>query len=221
MYDAFISHAWVLPSSRHKKRPGEFKIKGRNDFISISLCLLLTSDIHQCPGPKQNLTIRPGGGAGESGVRTCGDPFPEGVKAGAKAGQSKANEMWSRIVENWTRPVPFQLSRNGVSNLFHHETGLEGAGGGASPCLKSKLSQQLKVDMNAGASERPDVTGSRKDSGDDSVFAQRGLLVLHLNIRSLIPKIHDIQQFCLENRPASISFSESWLDSVSCLVYIS
>lgn len=47
----------------------------------------------------------------------------------------------------------------------------------------------------------------------DNIFSPRGLHVLHLNVQSLLPKIHEIRRLAAQSKPDILSFSESWLDS--------
>ena len=43
-------------------------------------------------------------------------------------------------------------------------------------------------------------------------FEQKGMHFVHLNIRSIIPKISELRLFALKAKPAVIAISESWLD---------
>jgi len=62
------------------------------------------------------------------------------------------------------------------------------------------------------------VAGTDSQVPDDSsnlfqCFRCRGLHFLHLNVRSLLPKISEIKIVAQQSNPAVICISESWLDS--------
>ena len=46
----------------------------------------------------------------------------------------------------------------------------------------------------------------------DNMFSSKGLNMLHLNVRSLLPKITEIRQLCNNSKVGLLCFSETWLD---------
>ena len=48
---------------------------------------------------------------------------------------------------------------------------------------------------------------------DSSCFNQKGLHFIHLNVRSLLPKISEVRELAKRTKAAAIGITESWLDS--------
>ncbi|XP_052224879.1 uncharacterized protein LOC127840502 [Dreissena polymorpha] len=64
-----------------------------------------------------------------------------------------------------------------------------------------------------GPTDTSSPTSSSTTYSDYSVFQKRGLHFLHINVRSLLPKLHEIDSLAKKSRAAIISISETWLDS--------
>ena len=58
----------------------------------------------------------------------------------------------------------------------------------------------------------PDSSSPVNNSQYD-VFRKRGLHLLHVNVRSLLPKLHEIRMIASQTNAACIGITESWLDN--------
>ena len=63
------------------------------------------------------------------------------------------------------------------------------------------VGQSLLEELESIGSERP-----------DSFLAMRGLHMLHLNVRSLLPKITEIRHLSKSRKVGIFCFTETWLD---------
>ena len=166
LMDTFLYPCWY-PVRRNDKNGDKRQVNGGR--LIICICLLLSGDIHQCPGPMPRNTIskRP-----TAGAMVCTDHPNAGKQlfsicaAGSGSARGDAERrsgdptMREEIRQRGTEQARLDL-RAPV------------------PVGQSLLEEQESI-----GSERPNV---------DYFLAMRGLHLLHLNVRSLLPKITEIR----------------------------
>ena len=175
--------------------------------------LLICGDIHPCPGPVSARVRIP-----KFPCTSCG----KGITAASKAISCNSCGNWTHLkcgdvsstshnnLVSHSRPLNFICVRCAFASipgdgLFEVEAGGSGNRTGDS---SSGLRRHLESDVGA-------ASGSYRDADRDSFshFQRKGLHFLHLNARSLLPKIEELKLIAKKSRAAVIGITESWLDS--------
>lgn len=226
-----LATTFIFPylHQRIQKRTTPNKQK-QGDNLIILICLLLSGDVHPCPGP---LHIEPRNGNITSGttrnvavsqVRAlCLDTVPVGVEQ--KTNLSLSGDLGRVLPERCIEADVVvsaagpEASRTGEEGPRCVAGGISGEGPGAS----------LDVSLEDGGApvrttER-EISGVRDGSAEvadeqesldldlDDILSSNGLHVIHLNTRSLLPKISELRLLCSSGKVGILCCTESWLDS--------
>lgn len=91
VYESFLSHPWAVPCT---KKNGSKRKQRRSDGSIIIICLLLSGDVHPCPGPAA-------GGCQQPGDIIVKSRFDVRRAGGEECRRPAISEEWSFIAENW------------------------------------------------------------------------------------------------------------------------
>ena len=158
------------------------------------LVILLSGDVHPCPGPQT--------------ARKPKDPCgicSKGVRSNSKAILCDSCSKWIHIkcakfpVDQYNNLVKSQEPFSYVCDL----------------CLETNLpfgsiDDDVLGDLFAG-STRADMN-LETGPGQFECFRQKGLHFLHLNVRSILPKMSEVRYLAKESTAAVLGFSETWVD---------
>lgn len=190
-----IFRPWITCSK--KQRRGQKR--QLSDLLIILMCLLVSGDIHQCPGP----------GSCKGGERVCQTFAADGRRA-LGAEQCRRSEIgveWSLMADQWNDLRPCNETRDlcrkdyGVSDMFSM---MENGGRMLrTRSSKSTVNDEIQLLSKSTTSKISDLR---------SIGTMKGLHMVHLNVRSLLPKISELRYLCQESNVALFSCSETWLD---------
>ncbi len=175
-----IYHPWIN-CSRKQRRSGKMK-RHLSDWVIIIMCLLLSGDIHQCPGPVSR----------DFEGTISGDP-------------DIRPRVSSSIADCWRDLLPCFETRdvirmdNGVVDVF--STSEEG---GRTPRPRA---ESVEEDTQLSRDQMTSEIKLMRDIG-----TLKGLHMVHLNVRSLLPKISELRHLCQESNVSLFGCSETWLD---------
>ncbi|KAJ8287062.1 hypothetical protein GJAV_G00046610 [Gymnothorax javanicus] len=168
--------------------------------LLLTFSLLICGDVHPCPGPVVKR-------APKYPCVTC----QKAVRSNSKAVSCDNCEEWTHIkcgeislatynsaVERG-EDLPFVCSRCLLSGVPGSEVVDGGEDGG-----------QL---IDTPSQEDPTPNNSQADDSQWQCFRKRGLHFLHLNARSLLPKIEEFRLVARRSNAAVIGVTETWLDN--------
>ena len=165
----------------------------------LTLTLLLCGDVHPCPGPAR-LPRYP--------CTQCN----KGVRKNSKA----VSCDWC---EQWTHIKCCDISDTIYNNLVQQNQDFPFT---CIPCQAKTFPfqncEKLDFDLNSQNKESPESNtetqnkNSVNDSSHYECFRRKGLHFIHINARSLLPKISEIKLIAANSKAAVIGISETWLD---------
>ena len=156
----------------------------------LSMCLLLCGDIHPCPGPVQKRTPKNPCGYCEKGVR------------------SNSRAINCDVCEKWIHAKCCGISVTVYEQLLKEFPCT------CDKCIMSQLpgtDSDLLDDEHVSNNQLPDDFQVPQDKLGFSKM--KGLHFIHLNVRSLLPKLSELKVIANSTRAAVIGITESWLDS--------
>ena len=68
------------------------------------------------------------------------------------------------------------------------------------------------IQLNPGPLNKTSESWHTFDHSQFECFQQKGMHFVHLNARSLLPKISELRHFAVKTKPAIIAITETWLD---------
>ena len=175
------------------------------------MCLLLSGDIHQCPGP----TVT--GSSRRQPKRPC-TACDRGVRSNSKALTCDTCAQWTHIrcsgfpVDQYDQLVATDAAINCVCPRCCLATLPEV---GADDSLAGDRSTDTDGDQPPSDSTGPS-DAPREDTPQDEYsrcFKTRGLHSMHLNVRSLLPKIDEVRRIAQTTSIPVMCFTETWLDA--------
>ncbi len=188
----------------HSSRPSISKHHSNAGKFAIILCLLLSGDIHPCPGP--NGEVCP---SFNKGVLDSGSYLAE------------RNSAVVQVRVSCSDRVPnINTMANNISHLFMDDgvvvMGDEAAAKSSlerTVCRRGRLVDQKGAEHDKSFDEEtlPASRCSVDLFGD--YFNTKGLHFVHLNIRSLLPKIDEIRCLLKNCKVGIFCLTETWLDS--------
>ena len=193
--------------------------------VVVTCSLLFCRDIHPCPGPVS---------------RSRKTTFPcivctKGVRRNSKAVTCDICEEWVHIAcDNIPRPVYDKATEDGIFPYVCNRCGLNSVAQYVDPIDDPIV--DISVDQHYdGSTDDPIVDNSNPGRREETstptqpqhgaeegpevsydkfgCFKKKGLHFLHLNTRSLLPKIAELRIIAAESGAAVIAISESWLDA--------
>lgn len=188
LLETFLYAGWYPARCKSKARVKR-QING-GDLI-ICMCLLLSGDIHQCPGPMP-----------DSGPRNT-----EEVATGVTV-------CWpSSRCSDGSKHLSMSAADLGGGEHGVIEGAELGLGNMAVSLDECKRSGNPDPQFRSVQSSCMVLEYTRKVKPTVELFlSTRGLHLLHLNIRSLLPKITEIRLLSNSNKVGLFCFTETWLD---------
>lgn len=185
LMDTFLYPNWY-PARRIDKNNKKQQVNGGH--LIICICLLLSGDIHQCPGPMPRNRSAP------SKITSAGATWcinrPNAGEVALDARQSGIDR---------------EHGFAGRRRVSTKEGGLHGG---------EQASLRLPTPVAALGPQSFEIPGSASCEKPtfESFVAARGLHLLHLNVRSLLPKITEIRHLSKNSKVGILCFTETWLD---------
>ncbi len=170
-----------------------------SDWVIIMMCLLLSGDIHQCPGPVSR---------DFEGIISGDSDMRPRVSTVEQCRNSEIAVEWSSIADCWRDLLPCFETRdvirmeNGVVDVL--STSEEGGRTSRTPRPRAG-SVEEDVQLS-----RDQMTSEINEMRD--ICTLKGLHMVHLNVRSLLPKISELWHLCQEFNVSLFGYSETWLD---------
>ena len=168
----------------------------RNKWL-FSISLLISGDVHPCPGPVRSTTSK-----------SKKPRYPCVRCGGAVRGNSRAVSCDG--CDEWTH-----LSCSAISTREYRSSIITGAeiSHTCNRCIL--LAQPLFGDAEEERELKEEDSGffpSESDPKFFDCFKSKGLHFLHLNARSLLPKIEELRLVAQNSHAAVIGITETWLD---------
>lgn len=185
LMDTFLYPSWY-PARCMDKNNRKQQVNGGH--LIICICLLLSGDIHQCPGPMPR-----------------NRPTPSKItSAGAMWCMNRPNvgEVASVARQSGRDREHGFAGRRGDSTREGGLHGGEQASLSLPPAMAAMGPQSFEIPESISC-ERPSL---------ESFVATRGLHLLHLNVRSLLPKITEVRHLSKGGKVGILCFTETWLD---------
>ncbi|XP_060799413.1 uncharacterized protein LOC132901016 [Neoarius graeffei] len=148
------------------------------------ILLLLSGDVHINPGPVQQFNQDPCG--------VCQNQ----VKSGEKGIQCDSCDVWHHV-----RCLPAEIS---LTDYQYDVLSSSDAEWLCHTCKPSAVGADLKCEAEPAQTEI--------ENDDWTCLKKKGLYILHLNVRSLLPKIDEVRNLAHQWNPSVLCFSETWLD---------
>ena len=172
--------------------------------LLMTFSLLICAYIHPCPGPMKRTPKYP--------CTSC----QKGVTARSKA-------VSCDICEDWTHIKCGGISEDMYNATIQHSEPINFI---CNPCAIASVPGVDMFDDNPvvtncsqsedlNYSDLPDVNSSELDDRSTDVykcFKKRGLHFIHLNVRSLLPKLDELHIIAIKSKAAVIGVTETWLD---------
>jgi hypothetical protein len=177
---------------------------------SLIICILLRGgDIEANPGPRTRIH--------KNKCTKC----EKGVISTSKAVSCDSCNEWTHIrcTGNITNEDYEKLTHIKNFSFFCEGCTLKDLGNGeVVDCTQSDSieSNNINVDTSANITQNSnDAFQLPTESSDDQYqcFSKKGMHYLHLNARSLLPKISELRHIANRTKAAVISVTETWLDS--------
>lgn len=215
-YGKYVLFATFCPCRYfHTSKYGKTTVKRQScAALVIAICLLLSGDIHQCPGPVHtNMAVDENTGAlcQPANPRRNNTVFQVSMETRDSSIEFVGRSTYMNLCPpgspmNPSDSVPRTRTGAAGSGEPGNASGLPGVarGGGVEGREKSDRGSET-------TQEQPAFEFGLGDQSD--VFKKKGLHFMHLNARSILPKIDEIRQLISKTKVGVFCISESWLDS--------
>ena len=197
----------LLICSQHKNDSRSFFINQRT--TPISSLLLRSGDIQSHPGPNdRNSRERPrcGSTVKDTGRKTRQPKFPcvscgKGVTAKSKAVSCDDCDKWTH---SRCAGIPDSVYQSLASNEtnFNYKCDI---------CCYASLPFHYSTAEPESADAMITPRGSSSVNSSE-IVGKKGLHLIHINVRSLVPKLSELRHLLGETKAAVLAISESWLD---------
>ena len=188
----------VRRSKSVSRRPSSSKHHLKNMLYFLLLMLLLSGDVQPNPGPATR-----GGRTPKYPCTVCG----RGVRSNSKA-------ISCDVCEGWTHINCCDVSLVVYNDSVKHGTPLSHI---CDTCLIGELpsfhnltvqnDSQTNAELN-----HPDPVATTDVPDQYELFKKKGLHFLHINARSLLPKLTDARLLVQRTNAAVLAVTETWLD---------
>ncbi|XP_029921602.1 uncharacterized protein LOC115369174 [Myripristis murdjan] len=169
----------------------------------LTICLLLSGDIHQCPGPAVLQTAKHQQSKPTISCSGCCPNCGKVVRANAKAVACDSCDVFVHIRCGNIAPKLYDraVRNKSVIPLVCNQC-----------CVREMCSADV-LDDTVGLKVYDKDTVDGRDYDSLGLLNQKGLHFIHVNARSLLPKKDEIEHFASTSKAAVIAVSETWLDS--------
>ena len=172
----------------HTKSTKICKVNSRSNQLHILISLLLAGDVHPCPGPNN---------------------FPC-IKCQVKV-RANSRAVNCDMCEDWIHIKCADISLKDYKNLIKKESFNYVCDRCNAHSLPFYDSDEIAFSKDFNSEP---VQGIKEDVSDNlfDPMKKKGLNFIHLNIRSLLPKIDQLRDLVLKARPTVLGLTETWCD---------